>query len=151
MAFTAITGVTKATTQKSARQLSLKVKEDLADTAYTECPPEALKSIVLDVEGENDEGAFGDNTLGQKITGKVILYAADANIRAFAHELVSKTVKAVELTTNSGNAYTFAVASGVTRPVLTFAYEKANLVTEKTAPTAITLLVTGFRDNLVIN
>jgi hypothetical protein len=150
MSFTVIAGVTKSTTQKSARQLSLKVKEDLADD-YEECPSEALKSVVLDVEGENDEGAFGDNTIGQKIVGKVILYAADAAIRTFAHELVSKTVKAVELTTNSGNSYAFAVGAGVTRPVLTFSYEKANLVTEKTTPTAITLNITGYRDNLVIN
>ena len=150
MAFTTITGVTKISTQKSARQLTLKVKEDLADTAL-ECPPEALKSIVIDIEGENDEGAFGTITLGQKINGKIIFYAADSSIRTFIHELVTKTVKSVELTTNSGQSYTFEVPSGITRPALEFAYEKANLVAEKTAPTAISVLVTGFRDNLVIN
>jgi len=150
MALTTITGVTKVSTQKSIRQLTLKVKEDLADTAE-ECPPEALKSIAIKVAGENDDGAFGTITLGQKIDGKIILYAADPKIRTFAHELVTKTIKSVELTTNSGWAYTFAVATGVTRPAVEFAYEDVPLVGEKTAPNLITLLVTGFRDNLVIS
>ena len=148
--FTAIAGVTKSTTQKSARQLDLKVKEDLADD-FLVCPPEALKSIAMDVEGENEDSAFGTVTIGQKVNGKIIFHAADSSVRTFIHELVSKTVKSVELTTNSGNAYTFEVAAGVTRPVLEFAYEKANLVTEKSASTTISVLVTGFRDNLVIN
>ncbi len=150
MAFTPIAEITKTAAHKSARQLSLEVKEALVDVDYVSCPVEALKSFVLDIEGENDEGAFGDNTIGQKITGKVIIYAADATVRAFVHELVTKTVQSIKGTTNSGISYTLEVASG-THPVVSFAYEKANLITDKTGPIVITLLISGYRDNLAIS
>jgi hypothetical protein len=150
MPFTVINGVTKATTQKSARQLDLVVKEDLADPECA-CPDEALKSVVLAIKGENDEGPFGTNTIGQKIEGKVILYAADANVRTLAHELVTKSVKYFKCTTNSGITYTFSSPEGATRPVVTFSYDTADLVGADTKPTLITLNVTGYRDNLAIN
>ena len=150
MALTAISGVTKSTTQKSARQLSFAAKEDLSDS-LTECPPEALKSLTVDIEGENDEGAFGTVTLGQKINGNLILYAADSSIRTFAHELVTKTIKHVEMTTNSGKSFAFAVSSGVDRPALEFAYEKGAIIAEKSDPMIISLIITGYRDNLVMS
>jgi hypothetical protein len=150
MPFTVINGVTKSTTQKSARQLDLVVKEDIADPDCA-CPDEALKSIVLDIKGENDEGPHGTNTIGQKIEGKIIFYAADANVRTFIHELVTKSVKYMKCTTNSGLTYTFSSPNGVTRPVVTFSYDTANLIAADTKPALITLNVTGYRDNLAIN
>lgn len=147
---TAISGVTKSTTIKSTRGLYFKAKEDLADTAV-ELPAEALVSIKCKIVGENHQGAHGENTVGQKIEGELILYAGDSSIRTFAHELVTKSIKSVEFATTSGKIYTFAVGAGVTRPALTFAYSEATLASEKDDPTLITLKMTGYRDNLVMS
>ncbi len=150
MSFTPLTGIKKTDAVKSGRQLKLEVKEELADTAVA-APPAALKSLVLDIEGENDEGAHGTVTVGQKITGKLILYAGSSAIRTFAHELVTKTVKQVQMVTNSGQEYTLSTPDGEDYPAVEFAYEKVNLVTETNKPTVISILITGFRDNVVIN
>lgn len=149
MAFTAITGTTKAGSQKTGRQRAFSVKELLADSAAVACPPDSLKSVELKIEGVNDEGAFGTNTIGQKITGKVIIYAGDTNIRNFAHELVTKTVTYANFTTNSGMTYTFQSADGT--PAVSFAYDTDNTLVDPTdKPVYLTLLVTGYRDNLAI-
>lgn len=147
-AVTAISGTTKAGSQKTARQRSFGVKEAIADTVVS-VPVDSLKSVELDIEGVNDEGAFGSNTIGQKITGKLILYGAAAAIRTFAHELVTKNIEHVALTTNSGVSYTFATTDAT--PALCFAYEKVPMVTADDKPILITLIITGFRDNLVMS
>lgn len=147
-AITAISGTTKSGSQKTARQRSFGVKEAIADTLVS-VPVDSLKSVELDIEGVNDDGAFGSNTIGQKITGKLILYGAAAAIRTFAHELVTKNIEHVALTTNSGVSYTFATADAT--PALCFAYEKVPMVTADDKPITITLIITGFRDNLVMS
>lgn len=144
-AITAISGTTKSASQKTARQRSLAVKEDVADS-YVTCPPHALKSFKLNLKGINDAGPFGENTVGQGIEGELVLYAAEASIRTFAHELVTKDIKALQGTTNSGQQYTFASAD--TTPVVVFAYDDSSLVSEKDDPTIIKLKITGYRDNL---
>ncbi len=149
MALTAIAGTTKATSQKSARQRSFSAKENVADATAVALPSDSLKSIELDVEGVNDNNAFGASTMGQKVTGKLIIYAGDTNIRKFCHELVTKDIKAVTLTTNSGMSYAFASAD--TTPVLTFAYGKSNLSMADDKPVIIELLIEGYRDNLQID
>lgn len=148
MALTAISGTTKANSHKTARQRSFTAKEALADTAVS-LPPDALLSVECKLSGVNSEGAFGTNTIGQKIEGKLVLYAAHSAIRTFAHELVTKKIESVVLTTNSGITYTFATADAT--PALSFAYEDAQLVTADDKPTTITLLMTGFRDNAVMS
>lgn len=151
MSITELNGITKQSTQKSARQLELKVKEELADS-YVSCPPAALKSLKCAINGENDEGPFGENTIGQKIEGEVILYAGDTDIVTFAHELVSKTIQSVQMITNSGRSYTFEVPSGSSNPALEFAYgDGSQLVDEGTTPTIIVLKITGYRDNLALS
>ena len=112
MAFTAITGVTKSSTQKTGRQRSLSVKEAIGDATAVACPPDAIKSIELSIKGVNDDSAFGKVTIGQEFDGKVILYSGDPAIRQFAHELVSKSVQYCQLTTNSGIQYTFSTSDG---------------------------------------
>lgn len=148
MALTAITGTTKQGSQKTARQRSFSAKEATADPAVA-IPPDALKSVECKLKGVNDEGAFGMNTIGQEIEGKLILYAGDSSIRTLAHELVTKTIEHVTLTTNSG--YTFVFETSDNTPALVFAYEDASLVAAKDEPVAITLLISGFRDNLVMS
>jgi hypothetical protein len=150
MALTAITGTTKSGSQKTARQRAFSAKELIADSSAVMCPPDALKSVELKIEGVNDEGAFGTNTMGQKISGKLILYAGDAKIRTFAHELVTKTITYVNITTNSGMNYVFQSAD--TNPVVSFAYDTDNNLADPTdKPVYLTLLITGYRDNLVIS
>lgn len=150
MALTAITGVTKSTTQKSARVRELKAKLLTADS-YVSCPPEAIKSLTLDIEGENDEGAFGTTTIGQKFVGKVLLYAADAGIKKFAHELVTNAIRYCQVVTNGGKTYTLAASSDTAPAPVEFSYGKANLATDTTKPELIELNITGYRDNLEIS
>ena len=149
MALTAITGTTKSGSQKTARQRSFSAKELVADSAAVACPPDALKSLELHVEGVQDSGAFGDNTIGQKITGKMLLYAASQAIRQFAHELVTKTICYCNGTTNSGMSFTFQSAD--TTPALCFSLKNADLILADDKPVMIELDITGFRDNLVID
>lgn len=147
-AITAISGTTKSGSQKTSRQRSFGAKEAIADTVVS-VPTDALKSVELSIKGVNDDGAFGKNTIGQEVTGKLVLYAAAAAIRTFAHELVTKNIEHVALTTNSGVSYTFATTDAT--PALCFAYEDAPMVTADDKPIIITLLITGFRDNLVMS
>ena len=148
MALTAITATTKAGSQKTARQRSFSAKEDTADTVVS-VPPDALKSVELKIKGINDDGAFGKNTIGQEIEGKLVLYAGDNKIRTFAHELVTKVIEHVNLTIHS--RYSFTFESSDNAPALSFAYEDASMVSAKDDPILITLLITGFRDNLVMS
>lgn len=145
---TALSGTAKSTSQKTARQRSFSAKEDAADSAVA-CPPDALKSIEVKITGENDDGPFGTNTIGQKIEGKIMIYAANADLRTFCHELVTKDIEFAAFTTNSGMSYVFSTADGT--PAVVFSYDNADLVTNDDKPVMITLNITGYRDNLVIN
>ena len=145
---TALTGQTKAASQKTARQRTFGAKEALADS-YVTLPPDCLKSVKLVIKGVNDQGAFGENTIGQEVSGELIVYAAEAAIRTYCHELVSKKIEGVQLTTNSGQTYAFATADAT--PALSFAYDEAMIASEKDEPTTIKLKITGYRDNLVMS
>lgn len=143
---TAITGTTKAASIATARQRTFSAKEAPGDS-YVALPPEALLSLKMGIKGVNTEMAFGEETVGQMIEGELVLNAAQAAIRTFAHELVTKHIQSCQMTTNSGQQYTFATSDGT--PALTFAYDESTLVSEKDDPTIIKLKITGFRDNLV--
>jgi len=147
-AITAISGTTKSGSQKTARQRSFGVKEAIADTLVS-APTDALKSVEFELEGVNDEGAFGTNTIGQKGTGKLILYGAAAAIRTFAHELVTKNIEHCAMTTNSGVSYTFATTDAT--PAICFAYGKVPMVTSDDKPIVMELLMSTFRDNLAMS
>lgn len=147
-AITALSGQTKAASQKTARQRSFAAKEDTGDT-YVTVPPAVLAKVTCKINGVNNEGAFGENTIGQMISGELWLYAGEAAIRTFAHELVTKDIESVQLTTNGGKTFTFATADNT--PALVFAYEEATLVAEKDDPDLIKLKFTGYRDNLVMS
>lgn len=145
---TALTGQTKAASQKTARQRSFAAKEAAADT-YVSLPPDCLKSVKCTLKGANDQGAFGENTIGQEVIGELIVYAAESTIRTFCHELVTKKIEGVQLTNNSGQTYAFATSDGT--PALSFAYDEAMLISDKDEPTTIKIKITGFRDNLVMS
>lgn len=145
---TALTGQTKAASQKTARQRGFSVKEAAADTAVS-CPPDCLKSLKINLKGVNDQSAFGEETIGQEITGEAIIYAAETAIRTFCHELVTKKIEYFQGTTNSGQTYTFSTSDAT--PAVRFAYDEATLVSEKDDPTIIKLKITGFRDNLAMS
>lgn len=147
-AITSLTGQTKAASQKTARQRGFSVKEASADTAVA-CPPDCLKSLKINLKGVNDQSAFGEETIGQEIVGEAIIYAAEAAIRTFCHELVSKKIEYFQGTTNSGQTYTFSTSDAT--PAVRFAYDEATLVSEKDEPTVIKLKITGFRDNLAMS
>ena len=145
-AITAVTGTTKATAHKTARQRSFQAKEVPGDS-YVAAPPEWIKSLTMRITGVNEEGAFGENTIGQKMEGEIIIFAAEAAARTFCHELVTKHIQGVQMTTNGGQSYTFATTDGT--PALSFAYDESLLVSEKDDATIIKLKITGYRDNLV--
>lgn len=145
-ALTAITGTTKAASIATARQRTFAAKEAPGDS-YVTIPPEALLSLKMSIKGVNTEMAFGEETVGQMMEGELVMNAGQAAIRTFAHELVTKHIQGCQMTTNSGQQYTFATSDGT--PALTFAYDESTLVSEKDDPTIIKLKITGFRDNLV--
>lgn len=145
---TALTGQTKAASQKTARQRGFSVKEASGDSAVA-CPPDCLKSLKINLKGVNDQSAFGEETIGQEITGEVIIYAAEAAIRTFCHELVTKKIEYFQGTTNSGQTYTFSTLDAT--PAVRFAYDEATLISEKDDPTIIKLKITGYRDNLAMS
>jgi hypothetical protein len=145
---TALTGQTKAASQKTARARSFAAKEATIDT-YVSLPPDCLKSVKCSIKGVNDPGAFGDNTIGQEIIGELVIYAAEATIRTYCHELVTKKIEGAQLTTNSGQTYAFATSDAT--PAISFAYDEATIASEKDEPTIIKLKITGFRDNLVMS
>lgn len=148
-AITALSGQTKTASQKTARQRGFSVKEAIGDATAVACPPDCLKSLKISLKGVNDESAFGEETIGQAIEGEVIIYAAEAAIRTFCHELVSKKIEYFQGTTNSGQTYTFSTADAT--PAVRFAYDEATLISEKDDPTIIKLKITGYRDNLVMS
>lgn len=149
MAFTAIAGTTKIASVKTARSRTLSVKELVADAAAVACPSHALKSVECHIEGINESTGFGDFTIGQKITGKIMIYCAEHAIRQFVHELVTKPVTYCNITTNSGMSYTFQSADDT--PAICFTYKTVDLALSDDKPVLAELEITGFRDNLVID
>ncbi len=145
---TALTGQTKAASQKTSRQRGFSVKEAAADSAVS-CPPDCLKSLKVNLKGINDQSAFGEETIGQEITGEVVIYAAETAIRTFCHELVTKKIEYFQGTTNSGQAFAFSTSDAT--PAVRFAYDDATLISDKDEPTVIKLKITGFRDNLAMS